>query len=1009
MIAAFLVSVAVLAGPQGPDEPGLRAAVQRFYDAQASKDLAGTVACWSAAAPDRPTNGTYQAIFDTGEDQFTVDIKELVIVGSGARLRVLVKRVRTAHEQDRDRVYRGEVLNNQQWRYEGGAWKLVRDRSAADDFADVLFAANEDQWPALLGAQPDLVNQALRYAVAGRASGRAVAQQYREALAGFRLALAISRALHDRSAEIESLQNVASAHYFLKDFANAADAYTSALAVARDADAPEQIAAAQIGLGTVAYSRGDYSAALAAYEAARTIYDARDEGTSIGRATVSIGNVQYLQGEYDAAAGSYRRALELLTKGMDFPGASLARSGLGRVFATQGDLSSALQAYTEVLDDTRARPTPGQKAATLESIGEIHYRLGNVNDARARFGDAVRFYDLVQATADVARVYGDLGLTELSAGRADAALAAYVTSREQYGRAKRPDGVAHAWVGIGFSQAAARKFDEAIAAYRTAITMLDEQQRAEDSARAWLGLSMAQRGSGARDAALASARHVRAAADALNSDELRWRAAVEEGTTLRALGRLDDARASLESAIAIIEGLAPGAPTSADVRGALDGSAAAWTELAFTLAQAQDAAGAALAAERRHAHARRLMLAPFERDITIGMTTDEQRDEQQVARDLVSTRAQLRAERAAPRPDAARVSRLEEQLLRLSAERTERQAALYSRLPDLRTWRATALPTDLNSVAVPDGSVLIEYLVGDDDLLVTWLAGGPDRVVPGAAVVPVTRQALAEAVEKATDPAALKDAQVWGRRSAPLSDAVLAPAKAVLDGRDTCVIVPDDRLWRVPFEALPIEDGDLASRMTVAYATSFVSSARHAAAPSAVTTHPSLAVIAPTLAPAIRDTETAAREAIGSAAVTTIVAPVEMSGAAPLFSSVLFAPSGDTLASDGRLEVREWFGLHSEGGIVVMPDARSFDRQGIGAGMEALDWATAAAGVAALFVGRAPADAFTVEALARALHAHLSRGDRPGAAWRAAIADVRATAGSAPAAWAGLRLLGSPR
>jgi hypothetical protein len=275
-------------------------------------------------------------------------------------------------------------------------------------------------------------------------------------------------------------------------------------------------------------------------------------------------------------------------------------------------------------------------------------------------------------------------------------------------------------------------------------------------------------------------------------------------------------------------------------------------------------------------------------------------------------------------------------------------------------------------------------------------------------VVPVALHALADTVARALEPAALRDAKKWAAGAAALSEALLRPAQAALDGRAGCIVVPDDILWRVPFDALPIGGADLASTMTVTYAASLVSAARHAQ-PSEVRSAAPIALIAPALAAAGRDTEPAAREAIGSAAVTAIVAPVDMSGAAPLFSSILLARSGDTLASDGRLEVREWFGLRSPGGVLVVGDARTFDRKGIGAAMEALDWATAAAGVRALFVGRAPPGAFAIDPLARALYARLARGEPPGAAWRGAIADVRATAGSAPSGWAGLRLVGSPR
>jgi hypothetical protein len=493
----------------------------------------------------------------------------------------------------------------------------------------------------------------------------------------------------------------------------------------------------------------------------------------------------------------------------------------------------------------------------------------------------------------------------------------------------------------------------------------------------------------------------------LNNDELRWRAGVREGAALRALGRLDESLVSLEAAAATVERMTPDAATSGEARAALDGSASAWAELAFTFAAKQQPASALLAIERRHAHARRMMLAPFERDITAGMTPEEQRDEHQNTRDIVSTRAQLRAERGAPRPDPRRIAQLQDRLSGLSVGRAEQQRALYARVPALRDWRAVALPANLDHLDVPPRSLYLEYLVGDDELLVAWLAGSTDAPVAGAALLPQPARALAETATNALDPAALKDARAWAARSRPLSDALLAPVREILSGADACVVVPDDLLWRVPFEALAIDGHDLASHMAVSYAASLTSLANRHAGAAGSAAH-DFVLISPALPPAFADTEPTARHAIASAAATVIAAPTEMNGAAPLFSSVLLAGGSGTTDDDGRLELREWFGMQA-GGTVVLTDGRSFGRKGIAAAMDALDWATAAAGARALFVARPPGDGYAQGALLRDLITRLVRGEPATAAWRAAIADGRATAGAAPASWAGLRLLGDPR
>src|SRR5262249_27358283 len=131
--------------------------------------------------------------------------------------------------------------------------------------------------------------------------------------------------------------------------------------------------------------------------------------------------------------------------------------------------------YGRVLTDARsaaaADPRLGNNVATtLESIGEVHFRLGNPDQARSAFDEARRLVDADPVQS--AQIYSSLGLTELVAGRNDAALADYTESRARFVKAKDAENAGRAWIGVGFAQAAREKWDEAIAAYNSAIREL---------------------------------------------------------------------------------------------------------------------------------------------------------------------------------------------------------------------------------------------------------------------------------------------------------------------------------------------------------------------------------------------------------------------------------------------------------------------------------------------------------------------------------------------------------
>ncbi|HET7695765.1 MAG TPA: tetratricopeptide repeat protein [Vicinamibacterales bacterium] len=1064
---AALLACSLLAGGQlaqppaepSPEETALRAAVQQYYDAQASKDADAALAFWSASANPRPTREAFAAVFGEGEDQFTVNVQRVTIQGADARVRVLAVRTRLVMRDGRAVTSRTSLQNSQSWRKEDGGWKLLRDAPFAAEIADEIIAAAPGDRPALFSRHPraDLVQA--RLAISERATMAITLQRdYVRGKELFGLALDVSRAAGDRVGETNSLHNIAQAAYFLGDRRTATEFYQQELAVGREVDDQTAIAAASFGLATVAYSRGEYTPALGFYRDALAVYEKQDHGSAIGRAVVSIGNVQFLQADYDAATASYRRGLAVLVESQDMQGASLARSGLARVYAAQGDLAAALDAYRQVLADARTRLSQDARlrsevANALESIGEIYFRLGSSEQARTNVEEA-RTLSAADAVA-VGRLSATLGLIELFAGRFDAALAAYIESRTRFDQAKMPDGAARAWVGIGFSHAARDQWGDAIAAYRTAIKMFDEQKLDEDGARAWLGLSMAESGAGDHTAALASARTVGATAEKIRSEDLTWRAAVRSGEALRKLSRLDEARREFQRGIATIDRLAAEAPINPGARGQLDDSATAWTGLAMTFASAGDPLAALAAAEARRAHVRRVQLAAFQRDITRGMTPDEQSEEQTIVRELISTRAQVRAERDQGGPDSARLAQLQQQLAALVARRTEQQNRLYARLPELQVWRglrAGAGADDLAALVPDDKHIVIEYLLGDDELLILTVVKGESTPDVKAAVVSIDRQKLAEQIGEAMKPASLRDAASWKAQAAPLAGSLLTPVASRLAGRERCVIVADDLLWKLPFEALPVADAPLAAALRVSYATSLATLAaqRRVAADQPAQASVSAAIFAAPVIPepiraqialaqpswkepdvetaraaadALRSlyaeaatfragadaTEAAARAAFEAADVLHTSAPFQVSGATPLFSYVVFSGSGDAAATDGRWEVRDWFGATSHARVLILADATSFAASGAGGALDIIAWAAASAGVPALIVPRAPADGFVLDPVLTAFHAAISKGTAVRDAWMQALSRARDSKGAAPSEWSGARLIGAAR
>ena len=421
-------------------------------------------------------------------------------------------------------------------------------------------------------------------------------------------------------------------------------------------------------------------------------------------------------------------------------------------------------------------------------------------------------------------------------------------------------------------------------------------------------------------------------------------------------------------------------------------------------------------------------------------------------------------------------------LFRSVAKRADQQARLYARLPELQMWRGLTPPAiDISALVSDAGALVVEYLVADDELLIVSIArgetapasppaspkppggeGGEPRGGEGgklggdggaitAVVISQKRRELADKIEQAMQTSVLHDVVNWRQQTRPIAAALLDPIAGRLRDRDRLVIVPDDVLWRVPFEALPVGETDLASRVRVTYASSLATlAAQRRAADRASTPEHLIAGIAaaPAIPAAIRAqvtltsqgwrepdtaaslasageiarlygdaatlrtagdaTESAVRALLETSDVVHVQAPLQVSGPTPLFSSVLLGGVADAAENDGRWEAREWFNLNGRARVLVIPDAATFGAAGAGGAMDILAWAAAAANVSALVVGRWPADGFAPDLLVflSALHAQLAKGMPIGDAWGRATVSAREQAGAAPAGWAGLRLLG---
>jgi tetratricopeptide (TPR) repeat protein len=1051
-ITTLLIVLLLQSAPEaGQDVPSLEAAVQRFFATQETEDVAAYQAQWSKTAK-RPTAEQIKFVFDSGDDKYS----EIAIQSTrtlNERTRVLVSVVRDRTTPSRvpggpPRTFRSTLVWSLVFVRENSDWKLAFEGPAIDGLAEDLLEADASKRAELLEADKDLVGLELISALARRAGQAAQMSDYGRSQRAFELMRDVSRLIGDRKAEGEALQNIANALYFQRNMTAALSMYEQRLVLEREREDPVAISQSLLGIATVRYTFAEYTTALAAYREALALQEKGTDESVIATTLISTGNIQYLQGEYTAAIADFTRSRDISKRATNIGGEADAVEGMGRVLLAQGDYLAALDAFTDVLAEAKSRDHRNDQGMALLSIGDVHFRLGNVDSARLALDEARGHFEATKDLVNAGRAWQAVALTDLAASRFTLSEEEYRKSAAMCASAANKECEASAIVGLAFAQAQQEKYKEGIASYTTAIEAFVQLTRPEQAARARIGLSQALLGSGAFEAAVAAAERARTDAVAIGSDDVLWRALVAQANGLRRLRERPAAIEAATAAVAAVDRLLavarirPSAPVARD-------SASAFAMLALLQAENGDASAAFDTVERMRAHDLRVTLAAGERDISRGMTDAEREDERIVSVDLVALHAQLTREQTLPKPDAQRLASLQKRIAEATEKRTAQQARLFERLPALKVWRGlapAATVADVVRVLPDDKTVLVELVVGEDTML-TLVA----RRREGAASVtahfePSNRRTIATRVAALLSPESMKDQKRWNLAAAEL----IPGLSAVFAGAARAIVIPHEVLWRVPFEALPTDSGYVVDTCSIVYASSLTALVNGdapalAANPISRIQDSIVAIAAPALPPATVDaiartapgwalrpdadgteemkiigavadsarvlvisgedaTEALVRERLRFGDLIDIAAPFRINGASPLFSPLLVVPDP---GNDGTLEPREIMNLSLEARLAILSDGGAMSMRDAADEVAAVAWAWRAAGVPSVMMPRWQIEPAVSKTFLTALHERLRAHDTPEAALKAARARVRES-GALPSSWAAWLLVGVP-
>lgn len=805
--------------------------------------------------------------------------------------------------------------------------------------------------------------------------------------------------------------------------------------------------------GEAAQKQGDFPASVERFRFCAQESEVLADWFHVSICIQLIGGTERLQGKYAEAEAHYNQAIGYSQR----PGAErrtpLVMNNLAGVYLGQARYSDAVDILTRVLEVNKKAgieddPAPFQNLAIVHALrgdnvrslsnfmraqaiyeklgdnkklGLTHYNLGvlylkqgNHEAAGHEFVESMALSEKAGDRTQLALTLGDLGRVRDLEGHTEEALRlitrAVDLSRELGFRSAYND----ALVNLGNYHLRHDELAKATITFEAARNVAaNELHDAFNTGQALRGLAFVSYRRKDFATALQFAGEAQASSARIGDIPGEWQAGGIQAMALRATGKVVEARASFERAIALIE-RQRGSVAGGEVEKQryFEQAVYPFRELASLEAEAGNALAALTAAERARARVLLDVMAGGPEQVDVQLTAEERREEIRLKASISTVNARLAKAGAAK---AADLSRERDQAF--SSYETFLRG-LYTRYPQLRTWRGDSpvvSEVDLARLVKSPDSAIIEFQSGQNELLEFVITAGKDASKPNIALhrIPLSRADISRRAEgyrnmlEARDPA-------FRAESRALFNILLGPAARELKGKTNIRLIPDGPLWGLPFQALTepsghywIETASISWAHSITFLRDQVGSnlTRTPARQLVVLADPARREMAriPVLAEQARrvaglygaadsvvltgsdaDESSFRREAPG-ARILHVAAHGVVDSVNGLHSRLLLSPSVGT-SDDGWLEAWELMQMRLSADLVVLSACETGrGRAAEGEGLLGLTWALFVSGAKAAVVSQWRVESESTTDLMVAFHQRLRRGERGDAALRGAV------------------------
>ena len=887
---------------------------------------------------------------------------------------------------------------------------------------------------------------------------------YAQALEHYQKSLAMSETLDDKDAIARALNNIGSVHKRQSNYTLALECYRRSLAVGEALGTNPVIADALGNIGIVNNLQGDYAQALECNQKSLIMRESLGDKVGIARTLNNIGVVHENLGNYMEALEHHQKSLAMHEALGNKTMMAVTLANLGIIFGKQGNYIRALECYQKSLPIQEAALDRLGIANTLTAIGFIHRLQGNYAQALEYYQKGMTIFEALGNKAGIAGTLNNLGAVHRLQGNNTQAVEYFQKSLAMMETIGDQAGIASALNNIGLIYGLQNNYAQALEHLQKSLAMSETLGNKAGIADTLNNIGEVYVKQGRHSQALDFAERASTLARRIGDPDTLRQARLTSGAAYRALEEPVRARAAFEEAITTTEAMRVSvAGGEVEQQRFFASRVSPYHAMADLLIAEGRPAEALTFAERAKARVLLDVLQTGRANIAKARGDAEREQERKLRAELISLNTQVIRASQQGKPDQSRLGELKSLREKARLNYEAFQTSLYAAHPELRVQRGEApvITAEETAALLPDSqSALLEYVVTDDLtylFAITKATGSPAADVQ-VYTLPIKRDELTEQTESLRRQLAGRD--LGFRASARrLYQLLLKPAEAQLRGKTDLVIIPDDKLWELPFQAL-LAEGDryMIEKCAVSYAPSLTvlremksqgEKRRAVAAGSAVLAMGNPVIGRETIERAaltLRDGKLdplpeaeaevkalgrlygAARSKVyvgaearedrvkteaGKAGVLHFATHGILNDASPMYSHLVLA-QGDT-NEDGLLEAWELMQLDLKAELAVLSACETArGRFGAGEGVIGLAWAMFVAGAPATVVSQWKVESAGTRELMLGFHQQLrapakARAAKAEALRQAALKVLKSPGTSHPFYWAGFVLVGDGR